>query len=75
MEQKNAACQPVVMEQLKQTEKELEDHDGRILATEKAVATLMMAYRIQVFLGSALILSILALIWSLITGQAEVSFK
>jgi hypothetical protein len=39
------------------------------------MARMMMAYGVLVFIGSAALLSVIALIWALITGQAEVVFK
>lgn len=43
-------------------------------ATDKRVNALEPAYRVMVFVGSALGLSVIALIWALITGTAKVTF-
>lgn len=43
-------------------------------ATDKRVGTLEPAYRVMVFVGSALGLSVIALIWALITGTAKITF-
>jgi len=47
------------------------DHELRLDAIEK----LMPAMRAVLWIGSALGVSVLALIWSLITGQAQVIFR
>lgn len=45
-----------------------------ITATEKTVQALIPAYRILIFIGSALGASVIAFLWALITGQAEIVF-
>lgn len=41
----------------------------------KKVDTLWTFYRVAIWIAGALGLSIIALIWALITGQAEITFK
>ena len=47
---------------------------GQLTAIEKEVPSLIIAYRIMAFIGSALGLSVIALLWALITGQAKIAF-
>lgn len=54
---------------------QLREIEARVKINEAQVAKLMMAYGVMVFLGSAFGVSVMALIWALITGQAEVSFR
>lgn len=68
-------CHPVLENNIKTLRADVDENDQRIKLNEKAITTLMAAYRVQVFLGSALIVSIIGLIWALITGQAEVTFR
>lgn len=51
--------------------KAVDDHEGRLDAIEK----LMPALRVVMWIGTALGLSVLALIWSLITGQVSLLFS
>lgn len=41
---------------------------------QKELPTLILAYRVMAFIGGALGLSVIALIWALITGQAKITF-
>jgi hypothetical protein len=52
----------------------LDDYERRLDALEKIVQPLVMYARILSFIGGAAGLSIIALIWALLTGQATVSF-
>lgn len=54
----------------KTTVEKVKDHEQRIDAVEK----LMPALRVVVWIGAALGASVLALIWSLITGQVQIAF-
>ena len=47
---------------------------AQMVALEHDIPALMLAYKVLVFIGGALGLSIIALIWALITGQAHISF-
>jgi uncharacterized protein YhaN len=51
--------------------KEVDDHEQRIRELEK----LAPAMRVVIWIAGALGLSVVALIWSLITGQASLIFK
>ena len=59
---------------LDQQRQSLDDHEKRLDGMDKAVQPLVMMYKVVAFLGSALILSVIALIWSMITGQVQVVF-
>ena len=48
---------------------------GEYLEDHKKIEKIWPAYQIMMFVTSALGLSIIALIWSLITGRAELIFK
>src|SRR5690348_3413218 len=43
-------------------------------ATDKQIERFAVGYRLMAFIGSALGISVIAFIWSLITGQARVTF-
>lgn len=51
-----------------------DDHERRIVDLEKAIAPLVLTNRILAFLASGLVLSIMALIWSILTGQVNVVY-
>lgn len=77
-----ASCQPMVLARIEASWQKLVEHevklmtqDGKILKQDARLAQLMMMYKIFVFIGGALGLSMIALIWSLITGQAQVVFR
>ena len=47
---------------------------GTFLDDHKKVETMWVGYRFMIFLSSVLGVSIISLVWALITGQATVSF-
>lgn len=56
----------------------LNGHDIQFLEMLKAIEPLeglLFAFRILSFIGSALGISVIALIWALITGQARINFS
>jgi len=59
---------------LEERNKEMDKMRIQMEAIQKAIAPMISAYRMLVFLGSALGLSVLALIWSMITGQVQLVF-
>lgn len=56
-------------------EKQLETLEKWREQADKILTKLNLAYGVLVFLGSALGISVIGLIWSLITGHAVVMFK
>jgi hypothetical protein len=74
-EQLEAGCQPVITTQIKSVFLELGKHDGRIEKLEKQLGRVMAMYSVFIFISGALGLSIIALIWAMITGQATVVFR
>ena len=52
----------------------LDEHEKALSQTGKVLPDLVSASRIGTYLGGALVLSVLALIWALITGQAHLTF-
>ena len=82
LEHKEAGCQPIIHARLDAQQQDIAGHDTKLAtksqqinALEKQVARLATMYSVFVFIGSSLGLSIIALIWSLITGRAEIIFK
>jgi len=82
IEQREAGCQPIMHARLDAMQQYIIDHNTKfttksqqINSLEKQVARLAGMYNFFVFIGSALGLSVIALIWALITGQAQVIFK
>jgi predicted RNase H-like nuclease (RuvC/YqgF family) len=75
VEQQEAGCQPVITSQIKSVFLELGKHDGRIEKLEKQLGRVMAMYSVFIFISGALGLSIIALIWAMITGQATVVFR
>jgi len=63
--------QRVVM-QTEASHKRLDDHERRLQEIEKILPSLVMTGKALTFVGSAVVLSILGLIWALVTGQATV---
>lgn len=52
----------------------LDEHDKRLTDINKVLPNLIVANNILTYGGGILLLSVLALIWSLITGQAHLTF-
>jgi hypothetical protein len=52
----------------------LDEHEKALTHTGKVLPDLVTASRVGTYLGGALVLSVMALIWALITGQAHLSF-
>lgn len=75
VEQREAGCQPIITARLDAAFRKIDDHDLRLITVEKHADRMMAAYQFMLFMGSALGLSVIALIWALITGQAQVVFK
>jgi hypothetical protein len=82
VEMKEAGCQPITISRLDSTWRRLDDHevrfvqhDARHQKLDRQLGRAMSMYGIFVFISSALGLSVIALIWSLLTGQATVVFK
>lgn len=59
------------MVRVKQTEDDIKDHETRL----RKIEDLMPTIRIIIGVCGALGLSIIALIWSMITGQVSLLFK
>lgn len=53
---------------------EIKDLKAANAAAEKRLSVLEPAYRLMLFVGSALGISVIGLIWALITGTAKVTF-
>ena len=82
VEQVEAGCQPILHVRIDQVSKTLDDHNARLTSHSQQIrsqndqmAPLKTMYKVMVFISSALGISIMALIWSLILGQAQVVFK
>jgi hypothetical protein len=82
VEMQEAGCQPLLSgridaawRRLGEHDSTFDKHDGRLKDLEAQLGRLMTMYAIFVFIGSALGLSVIALIWALITGQAQVVFR
>lgn len=82
VEMKEAGCQPITINRLDSTWRRLDDHeikfvqhDARHQKLDRQLGRAMSMYGIFVFISSALGLSVIALIWSLLTGQATVVFR
>ena len=75
LEQSHSAVARVEGVRLDNVEEDVDKLEKRVECIEKILPTLQNAVRVFVFLGSALGVSILALIWSLITGQAVLTLK
>jgi predicted phage tail protein len=75
LETREAGCQPVLAAGLKSAQDKIDEHDKQLKALEMQMSRLMTAYGVLVLIGSSTMLSVMALIWALITGQAEVIFK
>jgi chromosome segregation ATPase len=82
MEQTDAACIPVmnaridhVNDKLKEHENSLTTKSQQIKTLEAQVARLANMYAIMTWIFGALGISVIGLIWALITGQAEVIFR
>lgn len=73
-ENREAGCQPILTARLDAAFRKLDEHERKIESHNDYLAVLRTAYRVQVFIASALGISIIALIWSLITGQARLDF-
>ena len=56
------------------TKLKCDDHEDRIQALEKAIQGITPWMKLLAFVGSGLGVSIIALIWALLTGQATVMF-
>lgn len=52
----------------------LDEQEKALAHAQKILPDLVTASRIGTYLGGALILSVMALIWALITGQAHLTF-
>lgn len=50
----------------------LDDHEDRLKKIESILPSLVMTGKALTFVGSAMVLAIIGLIWALITGQAVV---
>jgi chromosome segregation ATPase len=61
--------------EIEKQESEINGLKTRINQSELTVQRLMIAYGVLVFIGSAFGLSVIALIWSLLTGQAQLVFQ
>ncbi len=82
LETREAGSQPVFTAGLEAARKRLDEHELQLRGLEKDISKLTLdcskltvAYGVLVFIGSSALLSVIALIWALITGQAEVVFK
>jgi chromosome segregation ATPase len=82
LERREDRCQAVLQMRVDQAHERLEEQKKAIVAlegwkdqTEKVIQKLQMAYGILAFVATAFGLSIIALIWGLLTGQASVVFK
>jgi predicted RNase H-like nuclease (RuvC/YqgF family) len=82
IEQREAGCQPLITGRIDAVWRKVDDHETRLTtksqqinALERQVARLAMVYNFFVFVSSALGLSVIALIWAMITGQATVIFR
>lgn len=82
IEQAHAGCYPLITARVDAQDKKLSEHDARLASKsqefkslEAQVVRLIPMYRILVFLGSTLLVSVMALIWSIVMGQAQVVFR
>jgi hypothetical protein len=82
VEMQEAGCKPIITSRVDASWRKLDEHDTtlgkhdeRIKTLDKQLGRLMSMYGIFVFIGGGLGLSVIALIWSLITGQATVVFR
>lgn len=64
----------VVQASIARHEKEITELRQQVRDLADAVAPLIAANKVLVFIGSGLGVSVVALIWALITGQATISF-
>lgn len=71
IETKEAGCAPLLNARLDAAWRTIDEHGKRIKDIEKLMPILNAVLWVGTFLG----VSIIALIWSLITGQATVVFK
>jgi hypothetical protein len=82
LEIKESGCQPIIHARLDAMQQDISDHKTKfatksqqINSLEKQVARLATMYGFFIFVGSAFGISLISLIWALITGRAEVIFK
>lgn len=82
IEKLEAGCQPIVTGRIDAVWRKVDEHETRletksqqINSLEKQVARLATMYTAFVFIGSTLGVSVIALIWAMITGQATVVFR
>lgn len=82
IERMEAGCYPVTVTRIDAVVKQLSDHETKIAAKsqqinklEQQVSKLAGMYNFFIFISSAFGLSLIALIWALITGQAHIVFK
>jgi|SRR3989304_5935014 len=82
IEQREAGCQPIITSRMDAAWRKLDEHETKFETVHKDVdeldkklVSVMFMYRVFVFISSALGLSIISLIWALITGRAEITFK
>lgn len=82
VEKNEAACLPMIKSEIESIHKRLDDHETRlntksvqIVDVNNAIAKLMTMYRMVSWVAIGFGGSIIVLIWGLITGSAEVSFR
>jgi hypothetical protein len=82
LEKRELVCQANVVNRGDSNYGRIEDHEKRLVLlklwqeeTQKVLERVLFSYRIIAFIGSSLGISIIALIWALITGSAEITFK
>ncbi len=75
LEKTEVGCQAVTQQKVTALEKDMDALKQRIDQAEKIIARLNVIAGLLTFVGGSLALSVVALIWSLITGQAQVTFR
>ncbi len=82
LEKREIVCQGTVLNRADANHGRIEDHEKRLVQmriwqdeAQKILNQIQFGYKVVAFIGSAVGLSIIALIWALITGQAVIGFK
>lgn len=82
LEKREIGCQATLQirvdaahQRLDKTEQAVKTIDERQARSDQVMQRLQVAYGILVFVGSAFMLSMVTLIWALVTGEAMVVFR
>lgn len=74
LEKDGLADQVRVAAKLEAAHYRLDEHEKALAQAQKILPDLVTANRIATYVGGALVLSVMALVWALVTGQAHLTF-